>query len=189
MEESRNQSTRIEKVCVFCGSSLGSRSLYEEETRCLGEGLAKLGLSVIYGGGGKGLMGVLADAVTAAGGTLSGVTFHYIAEAEKYSAERKEHIIVSTPHERRERMHAGCDAYITLPGGLGTLEELAEAWCWAHLGLHRKTHWLVNIRGYFDRLLEFVDQGTQEGFFREDDRNFLRITNSVDELLKELVRS
>ena len=177
----------IRNVCVFCGSGLGNREIYDEEARRLGTGLAELGVAVVYGGGKKGLMGALGSAVTVAGGKLRGVTFSLIAEAEDFDfAAEDGHSIAGSPHERRTQMYEMSDAFITLPGGLGTLEELAETWCWAHLGLHDKPHWLVNVHGYFDGLVSFLERGTRDGFCREDDGDFLKVVASVEEALDEI---
>lgn len=148
---------RITGVCVFCGSSPGGRPDYAASAARLGQSLAAGHRRLVYGGGNVGLMGVLVDAALAAGGDVTGVISRHLVEREVAHSGLSCVRIVDSMHQRKWLMAELSDAFIVLPGGLGTLEELFEVWTWGQLGLHRKPYGLLNIAGYFDRLLAFLD--------------------------------
>src|SRR5262245_43596888 len=173
-------------VCVFAGSSDGVRPEYRQAARDLGRALVDRQLGLVYGGARVGLMGVLADAVLAAGGRVTGVIPERLVEREVAHHGLSELHVVTSMHERKARMAALSDGFVALPGGLGTLEELFEVLTWAQLGLHRKPCGLLNIRGYFDGLLSYIDHSIAEGFVRPASRPMLLVSNQPDALLEQL---
>jgi uncharacterized protein (TIGR00730 family) len=160
-------------VCVFCGSNPGSRPEYLEATRGLGRLLAGRGSTVIYGGAHVGTMGALADAALAAGGEVVGVIPRQLVDAEvAHEGLSKLHVVPSM-HERKALMAQLADGFIALPGGLGTLEEWAEITTWSQLGLHTKPVGLLNVLGYYDHLLSFLDHAAAERFLRPEHRGLV----------------
>src|SRR5271163_4044120 len=145
----------IKRVCVYCGSNSGSLPAFAVAARELGAALARRGLGLVYGGGCVGLMGVVADAVVAQGGEVIGVIPEVLAKREMAHFGLKDLRVVGTIHERKALMAELADAFIALPGGFGTMEELCEALTWAQLGLHHKPLGLLNVAGYYDPLLAF----------------------------------
>jgi len=178
----------IGRVCVYAGSRAGARAEYLATARALGELLARRGIELVYGGGGLGLMGALANAAVDAGGSVIGVIPAHLAEREAAGRARGELRVVATMHERKLVMSELADCFIALPGGTGTLEELVEMLTWAQLRLHRKPCGLVNVQGYYDRLLAFLDHAVAEGFLSVADRSWLAVADSPAELLCELGR-
>jgi uncharacterized protein (TIGR00730 family) len=173
----------MRRICVFCGSSDGERPGYLELARRMGATLAARGLETVYGGGNVGLMGAVADAALAAGGRVIGVIPDGLLARERGHRGISELEIVGSMHERKARMAALSDGFIALPGGLGTLEELAEALTWSQLGLHRKPCGVVNLDGYFDPLVAFLDRAVAEGFMRGESRRMLLVAGTADSLL------
>jgi hypothetical protein len=173
-------------VCVFCGSNAGDRPAYAEAARALAELLALRGLTLIYGGGSVGLMGVLADAALSAGGRVVGVLPGHLSRREIAHAGLTELHIVSSMHERKALMAARADAFIALPGGLGTMEELFEVLTWGQLGLHRKPCALLNVDGYFDRMIGFLDQSVARGFVQPRHRDMLLVEPDPARLLERI---
>ncbi|MDQ7828648.1 MAG: TIGR00730 family Rossman fold protein [Armatimonadota bacterium] len=158
----------MRRVCVFCGSSAGVRPAYAAAARALGALLARRGLGLVYGGGRVGMMGVLADAVLAHGGEVTGVIPRHLVEREVAHDGVSTLHVVTTMHERKARMVELADAFIALPGGVGTLEELFEVWAWAQLGLHAKPCGVLNVDGYYDTLQAHVARMVAEGFLRPE---------------------
>ena len=154
----------IRSVCVFCGSSRGSHPVYQETAMAVGRTLAERGLTMVYGGGRVGLMGATADAALAAGGRVHGVIPGFLARKEIAHGGLTDLDEVESMHERKARMAELSDAFIALPGGAGTLEEIAEVWTWAQLGLHTKPIGFLNVAGYFDSLFAFIDNTVAEAF-------------------------
>ena len=173
----------MRSVCVFCGSNPGRRPEYLAGAADLGRTLAGRGLRVVYGGAHVGTMGALADAVLAAGGEIIGVIPGLLVDAEVAHPGLSELRVVGSMHERKATMAALADGFITLPGGLGTLEEFAEIVTWAQLGLHAKPTGLLNLLGYYDGLLGFLDHATEERFVRPDHREQILARPSAAELL------
>lgn len=173
----------MNRVCVFAGSSDGARPEYREAAQDLGRALVDRQLGLVYGGARLGLMGVLADAVLAAGGRVTGIIPEHLVAREVAHHGLSELHVVTSMHERKARMAAISDGFIALPGGLGTLEELFEVLTWAQLGLHGKPCGLLNVRGYFDGLLAHIDRSIAEGFVRSDSRRLLLVSGHADALL------
>ena len=160
----------LNRICVFCGSSTGARSEYTSAAQALGREMATRGIGLVFGGGGVGLMGVIADAVLAAGGHAIGVIPHAMVARELAHRALPDLRIVNSMHERKATMAALADAFIAMPGGFGTFEEFFEVVTWTRLGLHRKACGLLNVSGYYDPLITQIDRGVAEGFVREGDR-------------------
>jgi len=170
-------------VCVFCGSHPGRHPEYLAGAADLGRVLAARGLRVVYGGAHIGLMGALADAVLAAGGEIVGVIPGLLVDAEVAHPGLSDLRVTGSMHERKALMAELSDGFIALPGGLGTLEEFAEIVTWAQLGLHAKPTGLLNLLGYYDELLRFLDHATQERFVRPGHREQILARPSAAELL------
>lgn len=173
----------MRSVCVYCGSSFGSDERFAAAARRLGEKLAAEGRTLVYGGGCVGLMGVLADAALAAGGTVIGVIPQTLVDREVAHHGVSELRIVTSMHERKALMADLSDGFIALPGGIGTLEELFEAWTWGQLGLHDKPYGLLNVAGFFDPLLAFLDSQVQARFVKQEHRDLLLVASDVDDLV------
>jgi uncharacterized protein (TIGR00730 family) len=163
----------MRSVCVFCGSNPGRRPEYLAAAAELGQALAGRGLRVVYGGAHVGAMGALADAVLATGGEITGVIPGQLVEAEVAHRGLADLRVVGSMHERKALMADLSDAFIALPGGLGTLEEFAEILTWAQLGLHAKPAGLLNVAGYYDGLLAFLDHAQAEYFLRPAHRDMI----------------
>jgi len=160
-------------VCVFCGSRVGGPVAYTESARRLGELLAGRGLGLVYGGGHVGLMGVLADAALRAGGEVIGVISQGLVDAELAHTNLTRLYVVDTMHQRKALMADLADAFVALPGGFGTADELFEILTWFQLALHNKPIGLVNVAGFFDPLLAWLDHAVREGFLRPKHRQLL----------------
>ncbi|HCU97445.1 MAG TPA: TIGR00730 family Rossman fold protein [Actinobacteria bacterium] len=160
-------------VCVFCGSNPGRRPEYLAGAAGLARLLAGRGIGIVYGGAHVGTMGALADAALAAGGEVTGVIPRHLVEAEVAHEGLSKLHVVSSMHDRKALMAQLSDAFIALPGGLGTLEEFAEVTTWSQLGLHAKPTGLLNLLGYFDDLLRFLDHGVAERFIRPTHRDLV----------------
>ena len=173
----------MRSVCVFCGSNPGRRPEYLAAAAGLGRTLASREVRVVYGGARVGVMGALADAVLAAGGEIIGVIPGLLVEAEVAHSGLTELHVVDSMHERKAMMAGLAEGFIALPGGLGTLEEFAEIVTWAQLGLHTKPTGLLNLLGYYDGLLRFLDHATQERFVRPEHRGMILAGPSAPELL------
>jgi uncharacterized protein (TIGR00730 family) len=174
------------RVCVFCGSSSGVRPEYESAARQFGAALAISGRRLIYGGGHIGLMGALADAALAAGGQVTGVIPRFLVEKELAHAGLTELIVTETMHQRKAEMADRADAFTVLPGGFGTADEMFEALSWSQLGLHSKPVGLLNVAGYFDALLVWLDHMVAEGFLRQEHRGLVLSAEKSDRLLEML---
>lgn len=178
----------LSSVCVFCGSKVGARPAYADLARRLGEALARRGLGLVYGGGKIGLMGVLADAVLAHGGRVTGVIPDVLMVEEVAHHGLSELVVTRSMHERKLTMAERADAFIALPGGLGTLEELFETWTWAQLGIHQKPCALLDVDGYYDGLVRFVDHAVSEAFVRPSHRALLVVERDPEALLDHFAR-
>src|SRR5919199_3791597 len=176
----------MRRVCVFCGSSPGADPAYAAAARRLAEVLVRRGIGLVYGGGSVGLMGVLADAALAAGGEVTGVIPRALQAREVGHAALPDLRVVETMHERKALMAELADGFVALPGGLGTLEEFFEVWTWAQLGIHAKPCGVLNVGGYFDPLLAFLDHAVAEGFVRDAYRAMLLVAAEPAPLLDRL---
>lgn len=173
-------------VCVFCGSATGGDPRYAEAATGLGREIARRGWTLVYGGGSVGLMGILADAALAAGGRVIGVIPRFLYEWEVGHDDLTELEIVDTLTERKVRMGDLADAFLTMPGGIGTMDEAFEAISWAQLGLMRKPNGLLNVAGYYDALVAFLDHAVQEGFIKAKHRALLFADGDPGSLLDAL---
>ncbi|WP_068829232.1 TIGR00730 family Rossman fold protein [Pseudomonas sp. BMS12] len=176
----------LKSVCVFCGASPGARPIYREAAEALGRSLAERGLTLIYGGGAVGLMGIVADAALAAGGEVIGIIPQSLERAEIGHNGLTRLEVVDGMHARKARMAELADAFIALPGGLGTLEELFEVWTWGQLGYHAKPLGLLEVDGFYARLTDFLDHLVAERFVREPHRAMLQIDEAPSALLERL---
>jgi uncharacterized protein (TIGR00730 family) len=176
----------MRSVCVFCGSSLGSREAYAEAARTLGEELVSSGLRLVYGGAHVGLMGVLADTVLSLGGEAIGVIPRGLETRELAHTGLSELHVTETMHERKALMGDLADGFMALPGGLGTLEEFAEVLTWSQLGLQRKPCGLLDVEGFFTSLLACFDHMLDEGFVQADQRELVLADTDPARLLGTL---
>ncbi len=175
------------RLCVFCGSSPGRRPIYLEAARALGRALAERGHGLVYGGSSIGLMGAAADAALAAGGEVIGVIPRSMVDREIAHERLTMSHVVETMHERKAKMTELSDAFVALPGGHGTLDELFEALTWSQLGIHAKPIGAWNVGGYWTPLLAALDHAVAEGFVRPHDRARLRVAEGLDDLLAQLL--
>ena len=176
----------IRSVCVYCGSQDSSNPAYAEAARAMGDALVDRGVQLVFGGGHVGMMGQLADRVLARGGVAIGVIPEALMRAEVAHDGLTELHVTEDMHQRKAMMAARSDAFITLPGGLGTLEEIFETWTWRQLKYHAKPVGLLNVDGYFDGLLEWMDFATDAGFVRGPHRAMLRVAADPAALLDAL---
>ena len=174
----------IRRICVFCGSNKGNNSEYAEAARQLGELFAREGIALVYGGGSVGLMGELADSVLASGGEVIGVIPHALWAREVGHRGLTDLRIVDTMHERKAMMADLADAFIALPGGLGTLEEIFEVWTWAQLGLHQKPLGFLDVNGFFSPLMQFIDRAVRERFVKDEYRAIAMMSSDAEALLR-----
>lgn len=154
----------LQRICVFAGSNVGRQVAYVEAAELLGRTLAQQHIGLVYGGGGVGLMGRMADAALAAGGEVIGVIPEALQRREVGHLGLTELHVVGSMHQRKEMMAAYADAFVVLPGGLGTLEETFEVWTWAQLGLHRKPIGLLDVEGFWQPMIAMIDRMVDEGF-------------------------
>lgn len=173
-------------VCVFCGSNQGSRPAYAGAARSVARALARAGLNLVYGGGSIGLMGVLAESALAAGVHVTGVAPRRLIEREVVHRGLTELHVVESMHERKAKMAALADAFLGLPGGYGTLDELFEALTWTQLGYHRKACGLLNVEGFFDGLAGYLDHALAERFLTREHREMLVVEDDPDRLIERL---
>jgi uncharacterized protein (TIGR00730 family) len=176
----------MKRLCVFCGSSHGANPAYAEAAVTLGTLLAKRGIGLVYGGGNVGLMGVIADAALAAGGEVIGVIPKSLADREVAHHGVTELRVVDSMHTRKAMMADLSDAFIAMPGGVGTFEEFFEAITWTQLGLHRKACGLLNVAGFYTPLALFIDQAVSDGFIKPEHRAAIVVDDDAERLLNTL---
>jgi uncharacterized protein (TIGR00730 family) len=176
----------MDSVCVFCGSNSGANSLYLHAARSVGEALARRGITVVFGGGRVGMMGALADSALAAGGRVVGVIPRSLVAREVGHNGVTELVVVDTMHQRKALMGDLSEGFLALPGGFGTLEELFEVITWSQLGIHAKPCGLLNVAGYFDSLLGFLDHAVAEQFLKPEHRELLIIEEDPEALLDRM---
>ena len=178
---------KLRRLAVFCGSSCGRDAAYTESAEALGKAMAERDITLVYGGGGKGLMGCIAKSVRENGGNVLGILPEAMNVPEvRKNAMETELIIVSGMHERKKAMYDAADGFIAMPGGIGTLEEISEIYTWRQLGYHKKNVALLNTSGYWNSLLSFLDRGTEDGFISQPVRNLLIVEDSSERLLDRL---
>jgi hypothetical protein len=175
------------RICVFCGSNSGSEPSFAQAATELGTLLAHGGLGLVFGGGQVGLMGKVADAALAAGGEVIGVIPQTLVDRELAHRGLADLRVVGSMHERKALMADLSDAFIALPGGFGTLDEFCEIVTWAQIGLHRKPCGILNVDGYYDSLLRFVDRAVEHKFIRPAHRDMLIVDNDPSKLLARLL--
>lgn len=175
-------------VAVYCGANKGNQSWFEEAAAELGRTLAKKGARVVFGGGSVGLMGVLADATLASGGAITGIITHQLNHLELGHPGVKDMIVVETMSERRDLLIKGTDGVITLPGGYGSMDELFEALTLAQLRQYEKPIGLLNVRGYYDPLIQMLDTMVENGFLKEQNRRLCIAADNVSELIEQMER-
>jgi uncharacterized protein (TIGR00730 family) len=175
--------TEIRRLAVFCGSNPGARPEYIEATRSFGRLLASRGIGIVYGGSNVGLMQALADSMLDDLGDIIGVIPRMLVEREVANKALTDLRVVDSMHERKAMMAELADGFVALPGGIGTLEEFFEIWTWAQLGMHDKPCGLLNIAGYFDPLLQFLDRAVAEKFVRDVHRQMVIVESDPRELL------
>jgi uncharacterized protein (TIGR00730 family) len=178
--------TSIHAVCVYCGSSAGTDPTFAEAARALGKTLAQNRIRLVYGGGSIGIMGALAGSVLAHGGNVTGIIPDFLVDKEHRLAGAQEIIVTRDMHERKRVMFERADAFVALPGGIGTLEELVEQLTWAQLGRHRKPILLANIAGFWDPLCELLDHMNALGFLHSTSRLNYLIADTVEDILPAL---
>jgi hypothetical protein len=173
-------------LCVFCGSAAGADPVFLDAARALGRAAAMRGVGIVYGGARVGLMGAVADAALAAGGTVTGVIPRALVAREIAHEGLSVLHVVESMHERKATMARLSDAFVALPGGIGTLEELFEVWTWAHLGVHAKPCAVLEVAGFWRPLLAALDHMSAAGFIRRDVRALLVEASSPDDLFARL---
>ena len=176
----------LRSLCVYCGSSPGNDPRFAEAAKTLGGLLAAHGIRLVYGGARIGVMGAVADAVLAAGGEVVGVIPHALTDKEVAHDGLTELHVVDSMHQRKAMMADLSDGFIALPGGIGTFEELFEIWTWGQLGIHAKPCGLLNVAGYYDLLVAFLDGSAEAGFIRPRHRSMLLTADSAEALLSAM---
>ncbi len=177
----------LDSICLYTGARAGARPQYLSAASATATAIAQRGITLVYGGGHVGLMGAAADAALAAGGKVVGVIPADIAEREVEHEGLTELLVVESMHERKMAMLKRADAMIALPGGLGTMEELFEVWTWNQLGFHRKPVGLLNVAGYYDKLLGFLDHMAAEQFVAGEHRDLLLVDTGPEVLLDRMI--
>lgn len=178
----------MKSITVFCGSNTGNREVYSQTAVELGRKLAHEGIRLVYGGGKLGLMGILADSCLEHGGSVIGIIPEFLMEKEIGNLDVTELLITKDMHGRKLAMLDNCDGALALPGGFGTLDELFEMVTWAQLHLHEKPIGILNVDGYFDALLAFLDHMVDVGFLSRDNRDMLLVDATMDGVLSKMAR-
>ena len=176
----------MRRLAVYCGSSMGADPAFADVARALGEEMVRREIALVYGGGHRGLMGVVADAVLGAGGEAYGVIPQALVDLEVAHTGLTELHTVTSMHERKARMTELCDAFVALPGGIGTFDELFEAWTWNALGYHAKPFALLNVSSFWDGLIGFLDHATMSGFMSPARRAQLLVGTEIGEVIDQL---
>ncbi len=178
--------TTIHSLAVFCGSRVGNNPVYAQAGRALGLGLAKAGIRLVYGGGRIGIMGVVADAVLEAGGSVLGVIPEFLKQAEVEHQGVQRMVVTDSMHVRKTRLYEESDAFLTMPGGLGTFDETFEIVTWRQLGLHDKPILLCNVDGWANTLVATIETAIAQGFAAPTCRNLFEVLDSVPAVLDRL---
>jgi uncharacterized protein (TIGR00730 family) len=178
--------SKINAVCVYCGSSAGHDPAFIKAAEVLGQSFAQNGVRLVYGGGSVGMMGALARAVIENGGSATGIIPEFLARKERPQGLREDLIITRDMHERKRRMFDEADAFVALPGGIGTLEELVEQLTWVQIGQHKKPVMLANINGFWKPLCDLLDHMEKLGFIYSDVRGSLLIADRAEDVLPKL---
>ena len=176
----------FQRICVFCGTNAGARPEYGAAARELGKLLAEEDIELVYGGASVGIMGELADAVHEHGGHVTGIIPQQLVKKEAAHTGIPDLIVVASMHQRKSQMADMSDGFIALPGGIGTMEGFFEILTWGQLGIHRKPSGLLNVAGYFDDLIKFLDHAVAEGFLTEEHRATIMVETEAKKLLKRM---
>jgi uncharacterized protein (TIGR00730 family) len=176
----------VKKVCVFCGSSLGTNPIFKEKAYELGKYLAENDIELVYGGSNSGTMGIVADGVLNHGGKVTGVLPHFLRTKETEHTGLTEIIMTETMHERKMKMYELSDAVITLPGGYGTMDELFEFMTWGQLGLHQKPVALFNVDGFYDDLLSMINKMVENGFLKDIYQTMVIVGKKPEEIISQM---
>jgi uncharacterized protein (TIGR00730 family) len=176
----------VRRVAVYCGSAPGTDHRFADAARATAEAMVGRGVDLVYGGGRLGLMGLMADSVLGLGGRVYGVIPQALLDIEVAHTGITELYTVETMHERKAKMTDLADAFLALPGGIGTLDELFEAWSWNALGYHKKPFCLLNVEGFWTGLIDFIDHATESGFLSEQRRSQLLVAQTPDQALEML---
>lgn len=176
----------MKNICVYCGSASGNSQEYTDWAKAFGTACGKAGKTIIYGGASIGIMGTIADACLSAGGNVIGIIPEHIVRREVAHKNLTQLIQVNSMHERKALMEQMSDAFVALPGGFGTLDELCEILTWRQLGLHQKPVYLANLNNYFSGLLEFTECAYKSGFISKEHSAYLQAKNTLPELLSAL---
>jgi len=174
------------RICVFCGTNAGARPEYGAAARALGKLLAEENIELVYGGASVGIMGELADAVHEHGGHVTGIIPQQLMKKEAAHTGIPDLIVVASMHQRKSQMADMSDGFIALPGGIGTMEGFFEILTWGQLGIHRKPSGLLNVAGYFDELIKFLDHAVAEGFLAKEHRAAILVESDPKRLLKRM---
>lgn len=175
----------MNSIAIFCGSALGNSPIYAEIAEKVGQALAKRHLTLVYGGGRSGLMGIVADSALAAGGQVVGVIPKQLVDRELAHPSLTELHVVENMHQRKTKMSELADGFIAIPGGVGTLEEIFEQWTWAQLGIHEKPCAFLNAENFYTGLLQFIQHTTEQGFTKERFTEKLVVSESIDSILDQ----
>ncbi|SNZ07055.1 TIGR00730 family Rossman fold protein [Cohaesibacter gelatinilyticus] len=176
----------MKSICIFCGSNWGNREEYKQAASAISREIARRGYTLVYGGAGVGLMGACADAALAEGGKVIGILPEALKEKEVDHKGLTELHLVSSMHERKAMMAELSDGFISIPGGAGTMDEMFEIWTWGMLGWHDKPSALMNVEGYYDDLIKFLDKTADEGFVRKAHREMLIIDTDAESILDQM---
>ncbi|NNH37812.1 LOG family protein [Acinetobacter terrae] len=172
-------------IAIFCGSSVGTDSIFLDTAQKMGQTIARQGKTLVYGGGRSGLMGIVADSALQAGGKVIGVIPNALVDRELAHPHLTELHVVANMHERKTKMSELSDAFIALPGGAGTLEEIFEQWTWAQLGIHLKPCAFLNVAGFYDDLLKFIHLTTVKGFTHPRFSDSIIASDSIEDILQQ----
>jgi uncharacterized protein (TIGR00730 family) len=181
--------SKIQRICVFTGSRTGSRPEYADAAKQLARELVERGIGLVYGGGKVGLMNVIAEGVLELGGHVTGVIPNSLVSKEVAHRGLTDLRVVDSMHERKAQMAELSDGFIAMPGGIGTMEEFFEVWSWAQLGLHEKPCGLLNVTGYYDPLIQFLDHAVVEDFIKPRDRGLLVVEKTPSVLLDRFAQA
>lgn len=176
----------MNRITVFCGSSFGTEKVYENKAFQLGEIMASQNIELVYGGAKVGLMGAVADGILSKNGKAIGVLPGFLSNKEIAHQNLTSLIIVESMHERKTKMNELCDAVIALPGGFGTLEEFFEILTWGQLGLHKKPIGILNVNGFYDLLIQFVENMVEKGFLKKINQEMIIVSEDAEELLTKM---
>lgn len=173
----------MNSICVFCGSSLGNDPIYQQIAQATGLAIAQQGQTLVYGGGRSGLMGVVADSAIAAGGQVIGIIPQALVDRELAHTGLTELYMVNDMHERKTKMAELADAFVALPGGAGTMEEIFEQWTWNQLGIHQKPCAFLNVEGFYDGLIQTIQDSVDRGFSQARFVENLIVADNIGEIL------